>query len=270
VVSVDGYHCCAIRARLPVALTSGSTVGEQQSRIAPGISGVAYESTRVGDSVFRATRTEALQQWLQSPWWDSLWMLSGLWLLLIVMCAQSAGYVPLVPRLLAGFAVGLLWGGHILSPIVVGWANHGLRSHMLLHWPQFVALPVGIFLTSVFLGVLGDMSQWTVRSPMLTTSLNPRLVLFYAFILWNTWHFAAQHFGVLSIYRRTAGQRSNRDRWLDRWFCIAMTCVLTPMAWYAQDRSEFFGPLFGSLPSPSAMPALGTVVMVTAATLTVA
>jgi hypothetical protein len=88
-----------------VPLTSGSTVGEQQSRIAPAISGVAYESTRVGDSVFGATRTEALQQWLQSPWWDSLWMLSGLWLLLIVMCAQGAGYVPLVPRLLAGCAL---------------------------------------------------------------------------------------------------------------------------------------------------------------------
>jgi len=163
-----------------VTLISGSTAGEQQSRIASPISGVAYQSMRVGDSVFGATRTTASQQWLQSPWWDSLWMLSGLWLLLIVMCAQGAGYVPLVPRLLAGCAVGLLWGGHILSPIVVGWANHGLRSHMLLHWPQFVALPVGIFLTSVFLGVLGDLSRWTVLSPMLTASLNPRLVLFYA------------------------------------------------------------------------------------------
>jgi hypothetical protein len=141
---------------------------------------------------------------------------------------------------------------------------------MLLHWRQFVGLPVGIFLTSVFLGVLGDMGQWTVLLPTLSASLNPRLFLFCAFILWNTWHFAAQHFAVLSIYRRTAGQRSYLDRRLDRWFSVAMTCVLTPMAWHAQDRSEFFGPLFGYRPSPSTMPALGTVVIVTAATLTIA
>jgi hypothetical protein len=48
-----------------------------------------------------------------------------------------------------------------------------------------------------------------------------------------------------------------------------MTCVLTPLAWYAQDRSEFFGPLFRHLQSPSTMPALGTVVIATAATLTI-
>ena len=127
-----------------MALISGSTAAQQHSKIGPAISGVAYESTGVGHSLFDATRTETSQLWLQSPWWDSLWMLSGLWLLLIVMFAQGAGYVPLVPHLLAGLAVTLLWGGHILSPIVVGWTNHGLRSHMLLHWPQFVALPVAV------------------------------------------------------------------------------------------------------------------------------
>ncbi len=249
-----------------MALISRSPAGQLESK--PISTRLGRDSARAGYWMF-PTRTGASRQWLESPLWDSLWMLSGIWLLLIVVCAQSAGYVPLVPHLLTVGAVAFLWGGHILSPVVVGWANRGLRAHMLLNWPHFVVVPLGVMVMSATLGILGDLSQWPEIPSELTVHMNPRLVLFYAFLVWNTWHFASQHFGVLSIYRRTAGQLSTQDRSLDRAFCVAMTCVLTPLAWYAQDRRDLFGQLFAYLPSPSAMSVLGPVVIAAAVTLTI-
>jgi hypothetical protein len=196
-------------------------------------------------------------------------MLSGLWLLGIALVAHAAGYVPVVPNLLALAAVVLLWGGHILSPVVVSWANRDLRAHMLKNTRKFILLPLALLLGSVILGVLGDLSQWPGISREVTVHLNPRLFLFYVFLLWNTWHFAAQHFGVLSIYRRSAGQVSNRDRWLDRAFCVTMTCVLTPLAWYSQSRSDLLANLLSYLPSPSMLSGLATAIIATSAILTV-
>src|SRR5262245_60510811 len=111
-------------------------------------------------SVGSGDRAARPRPWLTSPLWDAFWMLSGLWLLGIVLVAQGAGYVPAVPNLLAFAAVALLWGGHILSPVIVSWANRDLRTHMLSKPRKFIGLPLAILLISVALSVLGDLSQW--------------------------------------------------------------------------------------------------------------
>ena len=211
---------------------------------------------------------ETSRSWLESPLWDSLWILSGLWLSMIVLGAHAAGYVPVVPNLLALAAVALLWGGHILSPLVVSWANRELRAHMPRAKWKFIIVPLCLLLASITLGMLGDLSQWRSIPPEVTRHVNPRLLLFYTFLLWNTWHFASQHFGVLSIYRRSAGRSSHRERRWDRTFCVAMTCVLTPLAWYAQDREEIFAQLFSYLPDPTALPRLSIAIIVTAVVVT--
>lgn len=206
--------------------------------------------------------------WLGSPLWDSFWMLSGLWLLSILLVAHGVGHVPLVPDMLALGAVAFLWGGHIISPVVVSWANRRLRAHMLDNKRKFILLPLALLVVSVALSVLGDLSQWAGVPREVAAHLNPRLSLFYAFMLWNIWHFSGQHYGVLSIYRRTSGQLARRDRRLDRAFCIAMTCVMTPLAWYAQGRKELLAELFSYAPNPSALPALGPAIAITSAVLT--
>ncbi len=207
--------------------------------------------------------------WLCTPVWDSFWILSGLWLLAIVLAAHGAGYVPLVPNLLAVGAVAFLWGGHIVSPVVASWANRDLRAHMLRNTRKFVGVPLALLAASLGLSLLGDLSQWPGVPRDVAAHLNPRLSLFYGFIAWNTWHFSAQHFGVLSIYRRTSGQGGARDRRLDRAFCVAMTCVLTPLAWYSQDRKDLLAGLLSYGPAPAALPALGPAVVTAAAVLTV-
>jgi hypothetical protein len=179
--------------------------------------------------------------WLESPAWDGFWMLSGLWLLAILLVAHATGHVPLVPDLLTMGAMVLLWGGHILSPLVASWTNRDLRRFMLDHRRRFVVVPLAVLLGSVLLGALGDLGQWPDLPREVTALVNPRLFLFYLFVLWNTWHFAAQHFGVLSIYRRVSAQGPARTRYLDKAFCLGMTCVLLPLVWYAEGRGDLWG-----------------------------
>jgi hypothetical protein len=63
------------------------------------------------------------------------------------------------------------------------------------------------------------------------------------FILWEMWHFCAQDYGVLSIYRVRSGQAGSRDRAFDRAFCAFMAfgvnlpifayrVLLVPRVWH--------------------------------------
>ena len=207
--------------------------------------------------------------WLESPLWDGFWMLSGLWITGLILLAQSVGAVPQVPRMLAFGALLLLWGGHILSPMVVSWLNQGFRRHMLNDSGRFIGFPLAILGTAILFGILGDLSQWAILPAHIQTQINPRFALFYTFLLWNTWHFSAQHFGVLAIYRKGAQQFSQRDRLLDRAFCVLMTCFLLPVAWYSQARVDRLGPLFQYLPEVSGWENLNTAVIVASGVLTV-
>lgn len=206
--------------------------------------------------------------WLESPQWDSFWILSGLWLLLVILSAQAAGLVPKIPDALSLGALVFLWGGHILAPVIVTWMNPGLRAHMAKQPGKYLLFPTSILCISILVGMLGDLSQWTVFPEEFRIHVNPRFLIFYSFLIWNTWHFSAQHFGVLAIYRKLAKQWSPRDRGLDRAFSVVMTCVLLPVAWYTEQRWDRLGQLVVYLPDPSAWPHLTSLVIVTSAGLT--
>lgn len=206
--------------------------------------------------------------WLESPLWDSFWMLSGLWLLLFLQAAQVAHLVPLVQDMLTLAALSLLWGGHILAPVIVSWMNPGLRDHMVKQQGKYIFFPISLLIGSIVLGMLGDLSQWAFVPEEIRVHINPRFLIFYTFVVWNTWHFSAQHFGVLAVYRKLAGQFSKRDRQLDRAFSVVMTCVLMPVAWYTQRREDRLGQVLHYLPDTLAMPNLVTLVIMISAGLT--
>lgn len=210
-------------------------------------------------------KTKYSTHWLESPAWDVFWMLSGLWLLALVVFAQWAGYTPMVPNILAFGALLLLWGGHILAPVIVSWKNSGLRSEMMVRKGKYVVLPGSILCGATALGILGDINNWSVIPAEIKAHINPRFLLFYVFFLWNTWHFSAQHFGVLAIYRTLAGQFSQRYRQGDRVFCVVMTCILLPVAWYTQERYDRLGPLMQYFPEPSTLESMaGSIIALSA------
>ena len=52
----------------------------------------------------------------------------------------------------------------------------------------------------------------------------------YLALFWvgHFWHFGNQDFGVLSIYRAKAGQKSLRERKIDKAYAVAMMFVIQP------------------------------------------
>ncbi len=71
---------------------------------------------------------------------------------------------------------------------------------------------------------------------------------FYSFAVFpmTYWHYAAQHYGVLSIYRSRVGQKlSNRDVWMEKFFCQFSTGFLITMLTLKNLYDvEFFGVSF--------------------------
>jgi hypothetical protein len=197
-------------------------------------------------------------EWLESPGWDFVWLLNGLWLLPLLLVSISLGQGRPFVMWLEGVTMLLLWGGHILSPMLTAWYSPPLRAQMKRSLPRYVVLPAAIIVVSV------GCASYGVDSPL-------ALGMVCLFVLWNTYHFAAQHFGVLSIYRIRSGLRETRERTLDRAFCNFMICFLLPAGWYTQ--SKRLGPLFDFLPlppesrAPLALPVLALAALATCAIL---
>jgi hypothetical protein len=172
------------------------------------------------------------KHWIKSPAWDALWIFSGLWAPLValavyaargVFSSEHAGlrlptydpstlavvYLPLsiLHRVGATFSV-------LGMPILRDEARRDLR--------RFVYLPAAITVASFGLAVCFAFHPAFSFLPAFPGELWAFFVLAYASILWDRWHFCAQEFGVLSIYRMRAGQRAAEDRRFDRVFTIAL------------------------------------------------
>ena len=192
-------------------------------------------------SVTTTTRT-ASNPWLESPLWDGFWILNILWLAPLLGLAWALGQSSPTAAMLVKLGSIALWGGHLLSPMITAWRNPGLRAQMKNDRRRWIVQPLAIFAGCIALAFVGLQNADRVLAYEL---------LLLTFVVWNTWHFCGQHFGVLSIYRMKSGaplERSNQTRLFDRGFTFLCTCVLLPMAWFLQ--SERIGPLFRYLPAP--------------------
>ena len=77
-------------------------------------------------------------------------------------------------------------------------------------------------------------------------------LLAYVMILWERWHFCAQEFGVLSIYRIRANQFSPADRKFDRAYTIVLMLIVNMVLFfYAGFQNEqilFYGTALNAYP----------------------
>lgn len=215
-----------------------------------------------------AANDRAQSPWLVSPLWDTTWMFSGLWLLAIIMLTQAFGKGAGSIYWLAIVGWVVLWGGHIVAPIVGAWSRAELRSDILEQPARYIALPAALFLISCVFGVFAGEGAADATPFLMVnyrfTGLGTGFMLF--FIVWNIWHFSSQHFGVLSIYRVRKGQFAPEDRTWDRRFTILMTCGLVPLAWYSQGRR--LGAVIEVLPTPDPQGLLAYSVVIASVLLT--
>src|SRR6267142_2010185 len=182
--------------------------------------------------------------WVRGPLWDGFWMLSALWLAPIVLLLVHGYSDPeSSPLDLLYFGLtALFWIGHRLSSTYLAYCTEAYRPLLREQPIRFVILPIVVTTGCFALFLPADSAlPWTREERLIGLA-----IIDYACV---TYHFAAQHFGALSLYRSRAdrgpciqtrrcdrlfaltaggvlvfiadalaGAVAYQDQWVDRWF----------------------------------------------------
>jgi len=156
--------------------------------------------------------------WVRGPAWDGVWMLSALWLApLVLWLARGHADPESSPLDLLYFGLtALFWIGHRLGSTWLAYGTEAYRPLLHAQPVRFLLLPLlvtaGCF--AVFLPSDGAF-PWTREQRLVGLA-----ILDYALV---TYHFAAQHFGALSLYRTRVGRGACAyTRRLDRLFALGV------------------------------------------------
>jgi hypothetical protein len=160
--------------------------------------------------------------WVRGPVWDGFWILSALWLAPIVLwLAHGYSNPESSPLDILYFGLtALFWIGHRLSSTYLAYCTEAYKPLLRAQPIRFIVLPllvtIGCF--AVFLPADSAL-PWTREERLIGLA-----VVDYA---WLTYHFAAQHFGALSLYRARAERGwCIQTRRLDRFFALTVGGVL--------------------------------------------
>jgi hypothetical protein len=175
--------------------------------------------TATMDALFPARSAAARSStWVRGPVWDGVWMLNALWLAPLVLWL-ARGYSDPESSPLDTFYLGLtalFWIGHRLCSTWLAYCTEAYRPLLRKEPIRFVVLPLvltfGCF--AVFLPADAAL-PWTREERFVGMA-----IFDYALV---TYHFAAQHFGALSLYR-TRAERAGCEltRRVDRIFALGV------------------------------------------------
>jgi hypothetical protein len=157
-------------------------------------------------------------RWIRSPAWGLVWVLNALWLApLVLLLAQGHDDVRASPVDGLFFALTVpLWFGHRVSSAWLAYATPAYRPLLATQRLRFVVASLAI--------AVGCFAVLLAPESVLPMPLTERVVwLAVLDYLLVSHHFAAQHYGLLSLYRARAGRASEAiTRRLDRWFALVV------------------------------------------------
>ena len=157
-------------------------------------------------------------RWIKSPGWDLVWVLNALWLApLVLLLARGEDDVRASPVDGLFFALtASLWLGHRFSSAWLAYATPAYRPLLATQRLRFVVAPL-LIAAACFAVLLPPESVLPIP---LTERIVWLAILDYLLV---SYHFAAQHFGLLSLYRVRAGRAASlATRRLDRWFALGV------------------------------------------------
>jgi len=175
--------------------------------------------------------------WIRSRTWDGFWILSGFWIPTLFFFLPMDRAKPLLIVITL-----LFWIGHRISSLYLGFCVGEYREVLKAKQQYFLGFPLGLlFLLAVFL---------LIPERVLPLSLPGRffLLLFLDYFL-SLYHFSAQHYGVLSVYRGRLvhGQKDpGLLRW-DWWTCIAVSGIFSIAMDFLNGELDDF-PIFSHAP----------------------
>ena len=164
--------------------------------------------------------------WVRGPVWDGVWMLNALWLVPLVLWLAH-GYSDPESSPLDSFYLGLtalFWIGHRLCSTWLAYCTEAYRPLLRNEPVRFVVLPLLVTVACFAVFLPADAAfPWTREERVVGMA-----ILDYALV---TYHFAAQHFGALSLYRMRAERAGcAHARRLDRIFALGVGGALIFLA----------------------------------------
>ena len=164
--------------------------------------------------------------WVRGPLWDGFWILGALWLApIVLLLAHGYSNPESSPLDLLYFGLtALFWIGHRLSSTYLAYCTEAYRPLLREQPIRFIVLPLLVTAGCFALFLPADSAlPWTREERLIGLA-----IIDYACV---TYHFAAQHFGALSLYRSRADRGSciQTRRW-DRFFALAAGGVLVFVA----------------------------------------
>ncbi|HZN48924.1 MAG TPA: hypothetical protein VFB71_14975, partial [Ramlibacter sp.] len=188
-------------------------------------------------------------RWIKSPTWDLVWILNPLWLVpLVLLLAWGHDDVRAGPVDGLFFALTVpLWFGHRISSAWLAYATPAYRPLLATQRLRFVLAPLAIAVACF--GLL------LAPESVLPMPLTERVVCFAVLdYLLVSHHFAAQHFGLLSLYRARSGRASDAiARRLDRWFALVVgggfVVMAEALAGSIAFQDRWIDPLLGAVGS---------------------
>jgi hypothetical protein len=188
-------------------------------------------------------------RWIKSPAWDFVWVLNALWLApVVLLLARGHDDVRASPVDALFFALAVpLWFGHRVSSAWLAYATPAYRPLLATQRLRFVVAPMAIAVACFALLLAPE----SVLPMPLVERVVWLAVLDYLLV---SYHFAAQHFGLLSLYRARAGRASEAvTRRLDRWYALVVgggfVVVAEGLAGSIAFQDRWIEPLLGAVAS---------------------
>lgn len=178
------------------------------------------------DLAVAAAMARGPSPWVRGPAWDGFWMLSALWLAPLVLWLSRRQANPEGgPLDLLYFGLtALFWIGHRLSSTYLAYCTEAYRPLLRTQPVRFVVAPLVVTAACFAVVLPPDTALPWSRAERLVALA----ILDYVFV---THHFAAQHFGALSLYRGRAGRGAcSRTRTMDRLFALGVGGILVFLA----------------------------------------
>ena len=166
------------------------------------------------------------RQWIRGPAWDLVWLLSAVWLVpLVLVLSAGPGDPADGPLDTVFFALtALFWLGHRVGSTWLAYGTTAYRSVRRAERVRFAIVPVVIAVTCFAAILPPDAALPWTRMQRVTAFVIADYLLI-------TYHFASQHFGVLSLYRMRAGRGGSRGlRRLDRVYALVVGGALVVTA----------------------------------------
>jgi hypothetical protein len=192
--------------------------------LAPGI---GHEATHDAPGLSQPMRTgEARPHWLRGLGWDFFWLQSALWLVPLALVLahgyEDPGESPL--DLLVFALTAVFWISHRFGSSWLAYATTAYRPVLRAEPTRFVIVPLAIAAACFAILLPADDALPFTRAERVMALA----MVDFALV---TYHFAAQHFGVLSLYRVHSGRGADpRMRRLDRLFALVVGGALVVLA----------------------------------------